>query len=70
MRDGPGAAVVDLPQLRQRELQERQAALLTLLYEVSERLISAPDPTGVAVIVSRSARHFLDCDGGGCDGAP
>ena len=35
---------------------------LTMLYDVSERIIGAPDPSSVAVSVSEEAQRFLKCD--------
>jgi NCS2 family nucleobase:cation symporter-2 len=35
---------------------------LTMLYDVSERIISAPDPVSVATTVTEEAERFLACD--------
>jgi xanthine permease XanP len=35
---------------------------LTMLYDVSERIIGAPDPTSVAASVADEAKRFLKCD--------
>ena len=35
---------------------------ITMLYEVSERIISSPDAQSVAAVISEEAERFLDCD--------